>query len=375
MSNKSIYKEIKDKILDKFGKSKNNYPTFTWVMGTFKKLQDYERLRRMVTHSSDVPHETMEKFEKQKILVDTALEHGLITDIEKPNGKHVLRVTGKGSKFLQELNQNIHSWNSLNSMNHKELKKTFLKGVEEADREWFDSLSREDQKMVEIYSQLSLKEYSLIKGLWNSKTNKENYQERLSNLQYSSPENFEYLKGLGFINDKSRLNSDFTEKFISTISSLDYSHLKHFNRSISSKTDRISADKALAQNALQRSIDKNSPRSSDTGLRAQKFIEDSPTDLISDIVKLKNKEKYPNLVKDISLSNREDLKLNGIIDSNNNLTTFGQIVANLINRDSDTNDENDVLRSRLSGKPGGRLDRRGEIAQGRKRSFKNYVAK
>lgn len=371
MDSKNIYLEIADAI--KEGNKSTKKPSLAWVAGTFKKTHDFNRIENAVkTRSSELSDDTLETFKNILTLRDIAVKHGLMTKESKDNGFPKYTVTPTGSKFVQDLAKNINDWQTINDLSFKQLRSEIQSAKGEADQEWYDSLPPDEQHIIDIYSRLTLKEYALLKGIKSAKDSKKKYTNRLDTLDQKDPESFETLKSLGFINKMNHVNDVLVTKFFNTLAKFDYRHLRSFNRTISSRLDRFSADKALTQNFLDTQMDKTSPRSSDTGTRAREYIDSASPEILKNIVDMSNKERTKPI-------NQEDMRLTGITDSTGTLTNFGKFVASILKRERSMDDyhERNPLNSRMpssSGLDNNRQQRRSEILTGRKRSFKNFLA-
>jgi hypothetical protein len=364
-TSQQVYQEIADAI-EANGSTKR--PTVGWIAGAFKKAHDFSRMEANLKNRGDeLNPDIRQTLQNTMILKDIALKHGLI---KQENGKY--DVTPRGSKFVQDVAKSLHEWDSINKASFKQLRGTVQQAKGEADQEWYQSLPPDEQHIIDIYSRLTLKEYAMLKGLKNSKDSKKKYTNRVDGLQDSDPESYATLRDVGFINSQNLVNDKLLTKFFDTLAKYDYRHLRSFNRNISSRLDRMTADKALVQNQLDRAVDKNSPRSSDSAVRAQEYINglESKCDKAW-IVALAD----GNGVR--CRANFDQMAEDGVVTKSGNerpeLTDFGKVVANFIKNGNPDRDEQGPLNSRLTGED--RLRRRGEILQGRKSSFKDFLAR
>lgn len=367
-NSQQVYKEIADAI-EATGSTKK--PTVGWIAGTFKKVHDFARMEATLRDRSDeLDPSTLQTLKNTLILRDIAVKNGYI---RKDGTKY--SVTPSGSKFVQDVAKNFQEWSSINSMDFKQLRGTVQQAKGEVDQEWYNSLPADEQHIIDIYSRMTIKEYALLKGLKNAKDSKQKYTNRVDGLEDRDPESYAVLRDMGFINSQNLINDKLLTKFFDTLAKFDYRHLRSFNRSISSKLDRITADKALVQNQLDRSVDKDSPRSSEPAIRAKEFIDglnSCSKDWISALakgggsgVRCRDAEwdamRDAGVTQDVQGSNRPEL------------TDFGKVVANFIKNGNPDRDEQGPLNSRLTGED--RLRRRGEILKGRKSSFKDFLAR
>lgn len=236
-----IYNQIRKDITSK-------KPTLGWIAGMFKKTHDFPRYQNMLdTRADELDPEQAETIKNTLKLRDIALQNGLM---KEENGK--IKVTQAGSKFVQDLAKNIQQWDSLNDLSFKQLRREVQSAKGEADQEWYNGLPPVEQKMIDIYSQLTLKEFHFLTGLKNDKDGKNQYVNRIAGLEQRDPESFEMLRHLGFIKPNGTLNNELANTFFKTLGKYDYRHLRSFNRNISSRSDRLAADQALNQNHADR---------------------------------------------------------------------------------------------------------------------------
>lgn len=373
-----IYSQILDSIFKHGSRERNKFPSLGWVASVFTRSPDLARIERVVRDRGDeLDPDMLYDYENMLKVKDIAVKNGLMQRLKKTNGSDTYKTTPDGSKFVQELSKNINKWNdlsSLNDMDFKQLRATVQSAKGAVDDEWFKSLSPEDQKYVEIYSNLTLKEFSFLKGLKYQRDGKNQYTSRIDTLQDSDPEAYAVLKTAGFINEKDQLNVKLVDGFFNFLNTHDYAHLRSFNRSISSKLDRNAADAALKQNALKYLLDKTSPRSNDTALRAREYIENADTCSKAWITALAKGNGSAVRCK----VDWEDLRLKGIVDATQQLTNFGNAVAGILkhsNGDMSGYDETDIVNSRMPGKDEGRQKQRSDILQGRAKNFSDYMGR
>lgn len=236
-----IYNQIRQEITTK-------KPTLGWIAGVFKKTFDFPRYQTILaTRADELDSEQLDTIKNILKLRDIALANNLI---KEENGK--FKVTPAGSKFVQDLSKNIKQWESINDLSFKELRKEIQSAKGEADQEWYNSLPPVEQKIIDIYSQITLKEFHFLTGLKNDKDGKNQYVNRINGLEERDMESYETLRQLGFIKSNNTLNNELTNTFFKTLGKYDYRHLRSFNRSISSRNDRIAADAALNKNHASR---------------------------------------------------------------------------------------------------------------------------
>jgi hypothetical protein len=370
-TSQQIYSEINSAINPE---NSSKRPTMAWIAGTFKKAYDFGRIQRAVDeHSKELDTKTLENFINTLKFRDIAVKNGLMTKTDE--GKYV--TSERGNRFIQDLSKNIKQWESINDLSFKQLRGEVQSAKGEVDQEWYNNLPPVEQHVIDIYSRLTPKEFHLLTGLKNDRDNKQKYVNRIETLEDSDPESYAILRDAGIINNKNQINNTLLSTFFATLAKYDYRHLRSFNRSISSKSDRIAADKGLAQNYLNRSLDKNSPRNSDIGVRAREFIEDSNGCTKSWIEAM---AKGPGQGVRCSQVDFDDLRLQGIVTTaaSRELTTFGKLVASLIKtgRGMNSFDEKEPLNSRM---PTGavadndRQRQRSKILGGRKAAFNDRM--
>ena len=240
-TSKEIYNDIVNTIANS-GSTKK--ATFAWIAGAFKKTHDFGRMQsRINNYADELSPDTLESLKNMMILKDIGVSNGLF---KVENGKY--KVTNKGSKFVQDVAKNISKWESLNDMTFKELRSEIQQAKGEADMEWYNGLPPDEQYMIDLYSKLTLKEFHYLTGIKNDKDRKQKYVNRVETLEDSDFESYSLLRELGFITPKNTINDTLLTKFFTTLGKYDYRHLRSFNRSISSRSDRIAADKALHRN-------------------------------------------------------------------------------------------------------------------------------
>jgi len=247
-----IYNQIRKDITSK-------KPTLGWIAGAFKKVHDFPRYQNILdTRANELDPEQAETIKNTLKLRDIALQNGLM---KEENGK--IKVTPAGSKFVQDLSKHIQQWESLNDLSFKQLRREVQSAKGEADQEWYNSLGPVEQKMIDIYSQLTLKEFHFLTGLKNDKDGKNQYVNRIAGLEAKDPESYEMLRHLGFIKPNGTLNNELANTFFKTLGQYDYRHLRSFNRNISSRSDRLAADQALNQNHADRLANDRETRDGD----------------------------------------------------------------------------------------------------------------
>lgn len=373
-----IYSQILDAIFKHGDRERNMFPSLGWVASVFTRAPDLARIERVVKErGSELDTDMLYDYENMLKVKDIAIKNGLMQRLKKTNGSDIYKTTADGSKFVQELSKNINKWNdlsSLNGMNFKQIRAAVQSAKSSVDDEWIKSLSPADQKYVDIYSTLSLKEFSFLKGLKFQRDGKNQYTARIETLQDRDPEAYAVLKTANFINEKDQLNIKLVDGFFDFLNTHDYAHLRSFNRSISSKLDRNAADDALKQNALKYLMDKTSPRSNDMALRVREYIETAGPCSIAWIVALSKDDGSRVRCE----PDWEDLRLKDIVDSSKTLTNFGMAVAGVIKHsrgDTGQYNEKDIVNSRMPGKDDGRQQQRSKILQGRSKKFSDYMGR
>ena len=334
-----IYREINDAINPD---SSSKRPTVAWVAGTFKKAYDFGRIQRAVDeHADELDPQTLETFKNTLKLRDIALKNGLIN--KSDTGKFI--TTEKGNRFVQEMAKNIKQWESLNDMNFKQLRGTMLAHKFDADQAWANDLPPEEQKILKVYGELTPKEYRFLIGIQADKDNKQKYVNRIETLEDKDHESYSVLRELGFITPKNTINDQFVYTFFKTLDKYDTAHLRSFNRTILTSHKNIAAQKGLAQNYLNRSLDASSPRSSDVGVRAKEFLADQNGCTKGWIIALSKGPGQGVRCNDVDWN---DLRLNDVVDSSRNLTNFGKVVASVAKLgDNAGNGEQDSVNSRM----------------------------
>jgi hypothetical protein len=219
-------------------------PTVSWVAGQFRKAHDFSRIERVLKDRGDeLDFDTRQTYENIIKLRDIAVANGLVTDT---NG--VYKMTPKGSKFVQDMAQNISKWDSINDMNYKEIRGMVQSAKGDVDREWYEQLPPNEKAAIDLYSRLTLKEFHFLTGLKNDKDGKNQYVNRINTLEERDPESYATLRDLNVINRNNTLNNEVVSNLFRTLGKYDYNRLRSFNRNISSRSDRLAADKALLTN-------------------------------------------------------------------------------------------------------------------------------
>jgi hypothetical protein len=372
---KQIFDEINNTINpDGTGKR----PTMGWIAGTFKKTFDFDRMERTLrTRADDLDEDKLKDLQNTLKLRDIAIKNGLMVKSKTPTGVKY-NVTPAGNRFVQELSHKMSEWESINDLTNKQLKKVMFSEKGHADQEWYDSLPKDQQKLIDLYTNFTVKELHFLIGLYNSKQGKNEYIKRVETLEDTDFESYSTLREAGFINSKNQLNGSLVTEFFKMLKNSDYEHLRSFNRSISSFKDHIAAMRGLKQNELDRAFDKSSPRSSNTAVEAKDFISNASGCTKGWIQAMAKKSGTGVRCSDV---NFEDLKLNGIVDSikDRTLTSYGMLIASLLKNDTiPDDDEQGSLNSRMpmgATDNGSRQAQRSKILGGRNDEFNKMLNK
>lgn len=312
---RQAFSELFDKIEDirkKFeSTSKGNYPTFSWVAGKFKQLYNIPQVEKSLKSGNIENPEKQEEYEKIIALKDIALKYKLIT-----NDAGNYKMTNTGSQFVQFLASNFQ--------NLVDLKKNFRETNYNENQEWYSKLPEDKKKIIDIYSQLTPSDYSYLIGLVSKQTNKENYMDYVQSSAQKDGDKISRLQGLGLLNADYTLNKQTINQMLDFINDQTYARLKGFNKNIAYVVDRISADKALIRNALERSIDRTSMRRPEMAEKSDAII-----DQMSDTMKSWTEAKSKGQEIRTRLSSEDGNKLIslGIADKSGALTDMGQYIG------------------------------------------------
>ena len=320
----NLYSQLVDEFTREFPTEKGNYPTAAWIAGVFKRLYDFKNIEQMMKNPK-LPRESVENFEKIMFMKNFGEENGLLT---KSDHGFVVK-TDRGSKFIQHVASNIEQYKKFDahrttfgrSPEYKNTWYTVLAAANQADKEWADSLSEGDQRLLKLYSELTPKSFSFLKGLLTKNIDKKKYTHLFNSFMEHNPDEYEMLSNLSLIRDN-QINGKLLRELFSFLGNAGYSKLKSFNREISQRIDRSAADKALNKNYVERNLS-DSPRANALGARAREFILGLPEDFKKEIeyVARTGKIKKGMIPKFIS---------NGIIDEENKVSEFGKLIFSLI---------------------------------------------
>jgi hypothetical protein len=251
-SSQEIYSQITQAINPD---NSSKRPTLGWVAGAFKRAYDFGRIQAVLNNRSDeLDPDTRQTYQNLLKLRDIAVNNGLMV---AEGNKY--KVTNAGSKFVQDLAKNIKQWESINDLTFKQLRGEVQSAKGQADQEWYNSLSPIEQHIIDLYSKLTIKEFHFLTGVKNDKDGKNRYVNRIETMEDSDPESYNMLRDLGFITKKNTINDALVSTFFRTLGKYDYRHLRSFNRSISSRSDRLAADAALNQNHADRMATDRNP--------------------------------------------------------------------------------------------------------------------
>lgn len=342
--------------------AKGNYPTFAWIAGKFKQLYNIPQIEKSLSMGIENP-EKQEEYQKIIALKDIALKYNFIKQVD---GNY--KMTDLGSSFVQYLSKNFQSL--------KDLKSDFRETNYSEDQEWYKSLPADQKKIVDTYSQLSAEDYSYLVGLANKQKSKDGYMNYIESSLAKDGDKISRLQGLGLLNNDYTLNKMNITKLLDFINDKNYARLRGFNKNIAYIVDRISADKALLRNALERSIDRTSMRRNDMAEKSDKIIDS-----------LDNYDKGVILAKYRGGTVRgridtQKYQSMGIMDNSGTLTDLGTYIAVVLTKLSKNDSlastgEKGTQYSRLKKSDvGGDFNsstRRNERAGSRSGSFKDFL--
>jgi hypothetical protein len=326
---KDAYLEFVDSV-EKIRKSFNsestdNYPTPQWISGKFKQLYNIPAIESSVNSGNINNTDKLEEYEKVLALRDVGVKYGLISKTTERNvgSTPVYKVTNTGSMFLQALHKSFASW--------KDLSTKFRETNDQENREWLKALPPEEKELVKIYSELTPREYAYLMGLVEKQESKEGYMSYIHSSLEKDRDKIEKLQSFNLLNKDYTLNTGLIKRLLNFLNEKTYPRLKQFNKDISFITDRISADKALLRNALERNVDRTSGRRGELAIKADKIIDKlSPVD--KEVIK---KAYRNNKLTGIELSH---LKTLNILDADNSFTDIGKFIAVVLTKslDNDT---------------------------------------
>ena len=309
---RQAFSELFDKaeeIRKKFNtNSKDNYPSFQWIAGKFKQLYSIPQIEKSL-QSGNLPPEKQEEYEKIVALKDIGLKYKFIAK----DGDNY-KTTNTGSQFIQFLASHFQ--------NLVDLKKDFRETNYNENQEWYSKLPENQKKIIDLYSQLTPADYAYLIGLINKQNNKENYVNYVQSSAAKDGDKISRLQGLGLLNDDYTLNKKTISGMLDFLNDQTYARLKGFNKNVAYVVDRISADKALIRNALERAIDRTSMRRPDIAEKADVIID-----------KLNDKEKDLLIAKSLGKKGSNNpseganlIKL-GLVDNSGALTDMGRYIG------------------------------------------------
>lgn len=373
MNNSELYNDLLDLYLNNFETSDGNYPTSAWLSGMFKKVQDFRNIEHFLDDEKILP-EQREKMRKIKLFKEFAIKHGLI----KPTINGFFKPTDKGSNFIQSISSNIEQYKKFNAHRtpygrtpeYKKLWYDFVAAVNSDDKEWASSLSKPNSDLLKIYSELTPKEFTVLKGLIK---NGKARTKIIKNIYDQSPDMFDKLVHSKMVNLDGSVNNKLLTSFFTFLSDSGYSRLKNFNKEIAYSIDRSTSDNALSKNYLERQLS-DSPRSNELGRKVSTFIKNIDEESLNKIKKLFKDSKISKDIKDYLIKNE-------IIDTENTLTIFGKMLRYVLTSTKNIDDFKDNTYNFKYKSPEERenhpvpnkLLRKPDLASNRKRSFKDFI--
>lgn len=342
----------------------DNFPSIKWVAGKFQQLAYINSIEQSLKSNQDLPDDKKEEYEKIVALKDIGLKYGFIKKVGSNYTK-----TEKGSKFVQSLAKSFTDWRDMAS----ELKS--ISGKE--DDEWLASLSDTEKEYVEIYKQLTAKQYAYLIGLVEKQQDKKNYTDRVAVSDSDDSRIVSHLQNLNLINNNYTLNSKLIKNMLDFLNDKSYARLKPLNNDITYIAKRISADRALLKNYLDRNLDKSSFRRSPVAREADVML-----DSLNSVEKMLVKKAYDN-IRSLTPTETEHLKKLNIIDSDNTFTSLGKFIAIVLTKDDNLDTlqkrgEKPTQYSRLNksdvGPDSNRSTRMADKARTRNQSFKNFLS-
>lgn len=332
----------------------DNYPTPQWVSGKLNQLKQLPYIEKSVNDVNINP-QILEDYKKFITLKNIFIKYNLI----KRDGKNYVK-TDLGSKFVQELQKSYKVWST---------KEQFANIASDENIEWYNNLSSDDKKLIDIYQELTAKEYAYLIGLLSNNTDINKDSEKT-----------EKLLSLNLLNSDMTINLQLVEKLLNFLAEHTYARLKSFNKDISYTTDRISADRALLKNYLHRNIDRNSSRRNSLAVQSD-LVLDKLTYKQKQILLYNYKKNLKFKTSDAVYKELVDLKL---IDSSGEMTLLGLYICKLLTTNLDIDSmqasgEQGTLFSRLKkseiDSDSNLNNRRNEKAGTRSSSFSDFLKK
>lgn len=307
---KSIYDELVDQIVainKKYGQSNRDaYPTPQWISGKLQQLPMIDSMEDSLNRGTVQDTSLAAEYERSIALKDILQKYKMI----ERDGKRY-KKTDMGSRFIQQLSNSFLTW--------KEKSKQMRELSDQENREWYNSLNAEDKKMVDLYSELSARDYAFLMGLLDRQESKSNYSNVVDTAVKKNPDKIERLQSMGLINKDYSLNLPIIKDLLSFLDDKTFARLKGFNKDIAYITQRISADRALLKNFLDRQMDRTSHRRSD-------FVATS-----DDVVdKLTTREKQMLVNNKFSPEVRTKLEKLNILEPEGSLTDLGKFIQQVL---------------------------------------------
>ena len=370
MESEKIINDLLDLYLNNFDVDKGNYPTTAWLSGMFRKVQDFKNIEHFLDDVKILP-EQKEKLQKIKLFKDFALKNGLIT----PTMNGFFKQTDKGSKLAQKLSSSIEEYKKFDA--HRtpfgrspEYKKTwydFVAGVNLADEEWAQSLSKTNLNFLKIYSEFTPIEFHILKKIFKAGKDQ---QKIIKSIYDHHPEVFNKLIELKIINSTGDINKKLLLSLFIFLGKSGYSRLKNFNKEIAYSVDRSAANKAINKNYAERQF-ADSPRANELGKKVSSFIKNTDNKYIDKIKEVFNSSKLSPELKNYLIKN-------DILDAENSLTTFGKLLKYVLMSNKKIEDYQDKLYNFKFANPTefpvpDKLSRKTDLASDRKKSFKNFL--
>ena len=313
---KSIYDELVDTIIainKKYDQSNRDaYPSPQWVSGKLQQLSFVPSMEQSLSSGNIQDPNIAAEYERTIALKDIGEKYRLIA---KDGAKY--KKTDMGSRFVQQLSNSFLTW--------KEKSKQMRELGDQENREWYNGLDTDEKKMVDLYSQLTAKEYAFLMGLIDRQESKDNYSDIVAQAAEKNPDKVEKLQSLKLINQDYSLNLPIIRDLLGFLNDKTYARLKGFNKDISYISDRISADRALLKNFLDRQMDRTSHRRSDFATQSDDVL----NKLTSREKKLIISNKYPSEV-------RTKFQQLNILEPEGSLTDLGKFIQQVLTSGRDT---------------------------------------
>lgn len=361
---KNVYDELVDTIIGinkKYGQSNRDaYPTPQWVAGKLQQLAYVPSMQHSLDAGQVTDKEVAAEYERLIALKDIAEKNKFVT---KDGAKY--KKTDRGSKFIQQLAHSFLTW--------KEKSKQMRELSDTENREWYDSLDENDKKMVDLYGELTAKDYAFLMGLLDRQEGKNNYSNTVDKAAEKNPDKIERLQHLKLINQDYSLNLPLIRELLAFLDDKTYARLKGFNKDIAYISSRISADRALLKNFLDRQLDRTSQRRSTFASSSDDALD-----------KLTTREKQMLATNKISPEVRTKFQSLNIIEPEGELTDLGKFLQKVLTSGRDTDSlakrgEKPTQHSRLNrgdiNDPQNKQERKNQKAGTRSSSFKQFLTR